>query len=567
VLILAICVLVTRPFVEMGVNDDWSYVRTAEVLAQTGHIAYNGWATAMLGWQLLLGALFAKVFGFSFTIVRLPIFFIALITTYLLHRVLARFGLGAWNAALLTLTVVLSPTFMPLVFTFMSDVAGFFCLVLCLYLCQRALQASRPSAAFGWLYCAAITNIVGGSVRQIAWLGVLVMVPCTAWLLRKQKGMLLHGAVLWIAGLASAFLMMHWFAQQPYSVGDTLIEGRPSVQMLAHLLRMVLKALLSLMLFSLPLLVVFPMRLLDLGRGRAARAFLFLAFAMLVLLFAGYVEYKHRHSLDALVLPWLVNLFTVHGIMQFQEIEGVQPTILAPALRAFFSLLTVFCGVSAVLYVWMTRRNVRLQEAAEVSGSLSWFQTALLLVPFSLAYLALLMPRAASISHTLFDRYTTPMMLVLGVFALRYLQEHAKQQGYLLSVVMLTLLTGYTVAGTHDVYALDRARVIAADEITSAGVPRTAVNGGFEYDGWTQILASGYVNDSNIKNPAGAYHPVAMSSDPCIYFFEIWTPAIKPQYVLSFDPVSCYQPSSFAAVPYQTWLPPYDQKVYVQQVH
>ena len=68
--VLLVCALATFPVAEVGLTDDWSYVQSARVLAQTGHIVYNGWATAMLGWQLFLGALFAKLFGPSFTAIR-----------------------------------------------------------------------------------------------------------------------------------------------------------------------------------------------------------------------------------------------------------------------------------------------------------------------------------------------------------------------------------------------------------------------------------------------------------------------------------------------------------------
>jgi hypothetical protein len=36
----------------MGFADDFSYIKTALVYAQTGHFVYNGWATAMFGWQI-----------------------------------------------------------------------------------------------------------------------------------------------------------------------------------------------------------------------------------------------------------------------------------------------------------------------------------------------------------------------------------------------------------------------------------------------------------------------------------------------------------------------------------
>jgi hypothetical protein len=69
----------------MGINDDFSYIRTAQTFAQTGHFVYNGWATAMLGWQVPAAALLIKVFGFSFSVVRIFGLLIGLLTTYLLH--------------------------------------------------------------------------------------------------------------------------------------------------------------------------------------------------------------------------------------------------------------------------------------------------------------------------------------------------------------------------------------------------------------------------------------------------------------------------------------------------
>ena len=76
-LALLFCVLATRPFVSMGVNDDWSYIWSARVLADTGHLIYNGWGAMPLGWMAYLGALFIKLFGFSFTVARSSVYCLA----------------------------------------------------------------------------------------------------------------------------------------------------------------------------------------------------------------------------------------------------------------------------------------------------------------------------------------------------------------------------------------------------------------------------------------------------------------------------------------------------------
>jgi hypothetical protein len=176
------------------------------------------------------------------------------------------------------------------------------------------------------------------------------------------------------------------------------------------------------------------------------------------------------------------------------------------------------------------------------------------------------MPRAASTAHTLFDRYLVPLVIVLAVFLLRYVQEHSKRNEYWLSLTTLLLFTFFSVAGTHDFFALERARLAAADEVTQSGIQRTALDGGFEYDGWTQITIAGYVNDPHIT-PSSVYQPMPENTSACQHFFKTWTPVVMPEYALAFDPVSCFKPSQFPPVPYRTWLAPRDRKVYIQKVY
>ena len=86
-------ILVAHPYAEVGISDDFSYIRIAQVLAQTGHIVYTGWVTPILGWQLYLAAAFIKLFGFSFTTTRASIMFVAVVTAFLCQRTFVRAGI------------------------------------------------------------------------------------------------------------------------------------------------------------------------------------------------------------------------------------------------------------------------------------------------------------------------------------------------------------------------------------------------------------------------------------------------------------------------------------------
>lgn len=125
VFIMLVGTVLSWPYAEIGANDDWSTIRTAQLFAQTGHFHYNGWMATTLGWQVLLGALSIKVLGFSFTAARIPTMLLALATVYLLQRTLMLFNLEAKIAAFGALVVASSPIYFPLTTTFMTDVYGF----------------------------------------------------------------------------------------------------------------------------------------------------------------------------------------------------------------------------------------------------------------------------------------------------------------------------------------------------------------------------------------------------------------------------------------------------------
>ena len=266
---LLLCIVAVHPGVEIGMIDDFSYFKSAQVLASTGHVVYNGWAAAMLGWQLYLGALFIKLFGASYTAVRASTTIIALVMVFLVQRIYLRLGINSWNASMGTLTLVACPLFMPLSVSFLSDIDGLFCIVLCLYACLRALQAPANRSALGWLVFAAVTGAVGGTVRQSSWVGVLVIFPCTVWLLRRRPHVLLLGGTLYAVSLAFVFASMNWFLRQPYVIFDGLpTRLRPGI--VSHALSQSFGAIFTLVMFLLPILAAFAFALF-LSRSRNYR--------------------------------------------------------------------------------------------------------------------------------------------------------------------------------------------------------------------------------------------------------------------------------------------------------
>jgi len=546
-LLLAACVLAVWPVVEIGINDDWSYVLTTRIFAETGHFVYNGWATTILGWQVIWGALFARVFGSSFTALRMSVVPIDLATALLYHAILRRFGLNKSHATLGTLTLVLSPLFLPLGTTFMSDVPGFFPLVLCVYLCQLAVDASSDNAARAWLITAALTNIALGTVRQTAWLGVLVVVPCCGWLLRRRRYVVPLTIGLWVLGHLCVRVTLHWFLRQPYAVPYFVLGGHADLLALERLLRNGLYLALTAILLCLPALAtglstVFPLRRRAMLRG-----------GVLLLLFIALVAvFHHQGRTLALAPPWLGTTIDYSGLWNCFNLLSSRSD---PAVGM---LLFLLCCL-ACLWAFLETLNRGPIDKKVQSAHVRWRTASILLLPLLLCYAVLLIPGSAF--ARVFDRYLLVIVPVVLFYILGWHQERVSARVPAIAVLVLIVFAWVGVASTHDLFAKERARLQLLDELQRAGVPRTAIRGQFAFDAMTQIDAWGYVNEPAIVNPAGAYHPRPEETGPCAYWFSRYVPVIQALYEVETQPNPCVGASQFAPVPYRAWLPP--GKMYV----
>jgi hypothetical protein len=549
---LAICVVTSKPFAEIGIEDDWSYIRSAQVLADTGHFVYNGWATAMLGWQLYLGALAIKLFGFSFLASRLSVLFIAMAAAYLLHRIFTRLGITAYNATIGTLVLMVSPLAMPLAITFHTDIPGLFCTLVALYACLRALKDHDDKRVIAWLALATVAGDLGGTARQIAWLASLVMVPSAVWLMRRRRPVFVAGVLLWISALCFVLWALHWFLAQPYSVPEKVLGLVITRPLLLHTLRSLVVAALGTPLFLLPILLGYLPRF----PYRNLRAVLAVTIGLLLVIFVGFLRFRH-HTLALWLQPVTGNFVSARGLVDASAMLGTRPVVMHTRSRI---LLTLLCWLGTLVFCASTAWGDGSGWKRNGGAPFSPRELLTLLGPFTLAYIALLLPRAAS--AYILDRYLLPLLVVFG-FALIYLyqgQSGRKLPWISVAATLVFMLAG--VAGLHDLFAMERARLKAIAEIQALGTPRDHISGGFEYDSWTQVEQVGFMTDPRIVNPPGI-HPGAPSGSTCENDTEYLTPVVQPDYLLSFDPTACRRMSDLAPVVFRTWLAPYSTTIYI----
>jgi hypothetical protein len=559
VLIFTVCALASLPFAEIGGNDDFSYIRSAKTLADTGHIAYFGWSSAMLGWQLYLGALFIKIFGSPFTATRLSVLLVGAITTCLLQRVFVHLGLSNLNASFATLTIVLSPLFLPLSVSFMSDIPGLLAIVACLYLCLLAIETASPERATLLLCLAAVVSAILGTARQTGWLGVIVIVPSALWIVRPPRRLTIAVLAVWITSIVFIFAAMRWFSHQMYATVEEVSHfGNNPLNTVIACFRIPF----DVSLFLLPVLIAFLFPFFHRNRR------LIIASVILFSLFAAYLFVRiHSYSVSLLLAPASSgpgDYVTSRGMLELPSV-GERPTVLDDPFRALLTIISTFAGFAflAVLFSSL-RQNPRRSESAP--GILPWKQLLILLAPFTAAYCVLLSGRI--LAGGMFDRYLLPLFLFVTVVALRFYQERITPKLPPIAFVALILSAAYAIAGTHDLFSTDRARLAAIEQLRNAGLPRTAFYGGFDYDGWTQIDNQGYIEVDDIRTPTGIHHVPRRNHlfHPCGYYAARLFPTIHPLYAISYDNQTCDPQDRFSPVTYRMWLPPFSGAIYTRAV-
>lgn len=531
--------LLAWPFAQTPFDDDWTWALTVKQLQATGHLIYNGWSSPAVIAQAYWGLLWTRLLGFSFNVLKistLPMCAGSVSVAYLLGR---HCGLAAGLAAFVALMLGLSPLFMPMESSFMSDLPGLFFMLFSMYALVRGYEQNSA----GWILAGTALALIGGSSRQVVWIVPLVVLPYFAWLRRDNTRFVVGAIAGWILVVIGAVGMQQWFARQPYALPDPPLSAfvrealrHPTKQVIS-----MLWVLLSMMLFALPA-AVGAWRRLPLAK-------VLLATVIFILLF------RVTHHYDRVLMPWMKNIITVTGVPSCSDLSGEPPIALTPRIRYGISMV-VFASISLLIasaIIWCRR------PAAAMKNTIAFFfrpagENAAVAAVFltSGAYLALELTRC--IFGVAYDRHLLPLIPFAGILILAALQHGGIKHVPILCWTVLVIFAAYGIASTQELNSLQRARVIAIQRLKDAGVTDPQIEAGFEHDYWTEAELFGHINDARLRNPPGAYDP---TQGPI--------PHMKFVYCLERRPTALTAAASFGQVDYFSLLPPFHRAICIDQ--
>ncbi len=582
-IVLIACLLCT-PFVEMGVNDDWSYIKTAQDLARTGHLVYNGWAAAMIGIQAYWGALSALIFGKeSFTAVRLSMIPVSVGTVVLFYALCRRSGLSATLAFFGALTLGLSPMFVPYAVTFMTDVPSLFLILLSLYAYTRAWEEQENllrdrgtmNRFLVWLSVGTVASMAGGTVRQIGWFfPVLAAFVMIRGVLRSDKAvvgrnslLISHGIAL-VASVVFAVLVNRWFAHQPYAIHEELGKAIPEFVRTGVERFPLWKIVPAAVAYTLVLLVVPVLPLTSAAlfprKKSGTPVAVFLGVALILLL----LQFLFQFTPPRRLFPWIQNTVTDTELWWDLIVGrvGYFPMWITKPQR--FALSWIIVGLTTLLLTTTCLRRIYARRGGDSPTLADTTPFALqVYAPFFWLYLSVFLIKLfVPYSFGVLDRYLLPLLPGLILWLLhRWGESEPPKISRWASAGLLIVFAYYGIARTHDCFEQRRTVLAVSDRLTRLGIRRTLTKAGLEYNGWTQITTAGYYNDPRLVYPPGAYQlpqatPGLVWRDP----FKDYTPVVKGIFFIVAHPQTELLDTATPPETYDCWFPPFRRAVYLQ---
>lgn len=517
-LLWGLAILLAWPVGDFPLDDDWAYAEAVKHLVDTGQYWVSDWPAMTLFTQILWGSLFVELFGFSFHVLRASTLVLALLGILALHASLKQLGWPPYAIAIGLLAVIFNPIYFELSLTFMTDVPFFSLMAIALYFYLQAFREER----LRWWAAATLFSSLMILLRQPALLLPAAM-GAARWLSRPS-GRNFAVAVL-STGAVYGALQAYVFWQVHNPTGLPGAFGQPG-----KLLRLLTPDYLAWQVYRFAGLylmyiggLLLPLLLLSRWptAKRSGKALAALGAGLAVLLiYWGWGQglmgnTLHRGGLGTIALPGN----RAAGWPAWPEWWGVPLSGYGIAAALLLSVYVVLHLVRLPAY-WAGQRRNRARHPLPQRG----FQLGLLL--FLMAYCSFLL---INVVH--FDRYLLPVLLCSLLLVVPVPQGRIAHWRIRTAAGIVLLLAAFSIGGTHDYFAWNRARWSALNAALEAGIPPASIDGGFEFNGWYRTA------------PQGPRYP----------YRESWWFVAEDDYAVSFAPYANYRAK--AAFPFQRWLP------------
>ncbi len=440
------------------IDDDWDFAIATWRFAETGHFHFTAFTAVSLRAQVLWGALWTRMLGESFDVLRLSTLILGAATLLVVHRILLRAGAPPAARIVATLALGFHPIFLWSSCTFMTEVPFVFASSVAIFCFIRGADDD----ALGWTLAGCAAAMTACFVRQTG-VTLLVAPLLLALFRRKWRDAAATGGTLTIFGIVY-LLKPEWLVGSPAEFAihyrmwtETTFRLPEQLAVLDHYATFNAQ---NCALFFLPL--VAPLAVL-LGKTRRRKDFV-IAGIVAVVLFARVLSLVA----DGLPMPYFVspyccdifagNIFADFGLGPL-ALAGTYPFRLPYAGRIIVTIVSV---ILATCLIWAV-----LRRAARTNASL-------------LALGAALFGSLALFGSGLYvDRYSLDSAWPL-VIALPLMLPWQSRAVRGISIAGLAIVAIFATFAVQEYFSWNRARWTAINDLRARGVAIPSINAGAE---------------------------------------------------------------------------------------
>ncbi|MCU0611457.1 MAG: glycosyltransferase family 39 protein [Candidatus Eisenbacteria bacterium] len=441
-----IVILFCNPLYDTPLYDDWAYADNVRRFLDRGELRFI-WTQVPFFGQLLGGALFAKLFGFSFATLHLWGLFTGVVGAFSIYALGRAYGRSRSTSLLVALAVVSSPAYLHFCFTFMTDVpaTAFFLLALVIFAHGERAAASTPRRSALWYLLAGVLLAFSVTVRDFTAFFLLPL-AFEVWHDRRSHPRRFAFAAAVLLSIMSYGIMIG-FVEMPYRAAKLSrnVVGHESLRFSYVIISYVGLLLLPVLAAFLP--DFFRKEL----KGRPRRA---LAWWGCLILMVGLAIYqycwtvKHDPTSKDELMPYPPGFISIHGPYQACPIPGFRAVVIQYPMRIVLTALGAGGG-AILLYtalvlarqtVVLGRRERRVRRIAWGSGMLlAAAGAAAWIVPPRLSLRPWLVDQIRSLGHVL-------LIIALVAAALVILMRRRRPASPQYRDIGLPLLTAGSIA-------------------------------------------------------------------------------------------------------------------------
>jgi hypothetical protein len=458
--------VIINPKGEFSLNDDWAYSKTVFNLSENGILKFGDWPAMTLIAQTLWGALFCKIFGFSFTILRLSVLllgWLGVITVFVLIVKLTQNYILSFISAL---TIAFNPLFFSLSCTFMTDVPFIVTLLVSAYFYSCYFTELKIK----FVIIASLFALLATMIRQLGlWIPVTFVLTYVISTKINIKHLILFcfSALLIIIIFITYSWLLKYYKLLPSNYNSIykffFIKSLPETLNIVYFRINIL--LFYCGSFLLPLeIYIFPYLWKNMNLKNRITGLVI----SIILSFPIIFHYKnipngnvlYNFGLGPKVLKdtyWGYNFHPIlpNEIMWFIYIIGT-----LGAMLLVFSLYTLYHDFKT------NRDNVPIRKVKNQS---------LFIV---IGYLFFLLK-----GPNFFDRYFITLIPFLAVLIL-FPDIKSNILTRVISFSILICFALFSIAATHDYLSWNRSKWKGLTELNKMGIPPSKIDGGIEFNGW-----------------------------------------------------------------------------------